>query len=114
MGWLLAQTVSTLPEGPGLLRSIGALTVVLSLLALAVYLVRRGGLTLPGRGGVRAMQVETVLPLGERRQLAIVRVEGRRLLLGLSAMQVSLLTELSADASFAQALDARVSDFEDR
>jgi flagellar biosynthetic protein FliO len=106
MVWMLAQGGPPLPDGPGLFRSVAALTIVLGLLALSVWLVRRGGLALPGRTASRAMRVETALPLGDRRQLVIVRVEGRRLLLGLSAMHVSLLTELSTEAAFADALDA--------
>ncbi|MGE0864000.1 MAG: flagellar biosynthetic protein FliO [Vicinamibacterales bacterium] len=40
------------------------------------------------------ISVETAVPLGERRSLVIVSVEGRRLLLGLTPTQVSLVTEL--------------------
>ena len=35
------------------------------------------------------------MPLGERRSLMVVAIEGRRLLLGLTPMQVSLVTELT-------------------
>ncbi len=44
-------------------------------------------------------RVETAVPLGERRSLVIVAVEGRRLLLGLTPAQVSLVTELRGDGS---------------
>jgi flagellar biogenesis protein FliO len=40
------------------------------------------------------ISVETAVPLGERRSLVIVAVEGRRLLLGLTPTQVTLVTEL--------------------
>jgi flagellar biogenesis protein FliO len=40
--------------------------------------------------------VETAIPLGERRSLVIVSVEGRRLLLGLTTTNISLVTELRA------------------
>jgi flagellar protein FliO/FliZ len=107
--WLLAQATPPLPEGPGLLRSVGALIIVLGLFGLCLWLLRRGGLAFPGRQTTRTMQVESALPLGDRRQLVIVRVEGRRLLLGLSAMQVSLVADLGADETFATTLDARLS-----
>lgn len=112
--WLLAQSTPPLPEGPGLLRSVGALIVVLGLFGLCLWLLRRGGLALPGRQATRSMHVESALPLGERRQLVIVRVEGRRLLLGLSAMQVSLVADLGADEAFASTLDARLSGVKER
>jgi flagellar biogenesis protein FliO len=53
--------------------------------------------------------IESMLALGERRSLAIVTVEGRRLLVGLAPHNVSLVTELGARQSFddavAKALD---------
>ena len=69
---------------------------------------RRGGLQGGLRKGPRAVQVETAIGLGDRRQLVIVAVEGRRLLLGVTPMHVSLVTELTGGATFGQALDARV------
>ena len=45
-----------------------------------------------------------IVPLGDRRSLVIVSVEGRRLLLGLTPAQVSLVTEL-APPTFQQAVD---------
>ena len=106
-----AQAPGALPEpgwtdGPGVVRTLLSLVVVLGLMGGCVWLIRRGGLQ--GGRGPRAVQVETAVPLGDRRQLVIVAVEGRRLLLGVTPMQVSLVTELAAGGSFSQALDARV------
>jgi len=82
---------------------------VLGLVALLAWLVRRGALTLPGRRGRSPVIVETAVPLGERRSLVIVAVEGRRLLLGLTPASVSLVTELAGGAqSFGQAVDRRL------
>lgn len=106
------------PAG-GALRGILGLVVVIGLIGLLAWLVRRGslgafGLT-PGR--VKGpVSVEAAVPLGERRSLMIVSVEGRRLLLGLTPGQVSLVTELeqvsagsSADPGrFGSALDERM------
>lgn len=88
-------------------RGIAAVIFVLGLLVLLAWLARKGHLPLgrSGRGG--PILVEATVPLGERRSLAIVSVEGRRLLLGLTAAQVSLLAELAptSDAgSFGRAL----------
>jgi len=52
------------------------------------------------------ISVETAVPLGERRSLVIVAVEGRRLLLGLTPTQVSLVTELQNP--FRETLDATI------
>jgi flagellar protein FliO/FliZ len=85
------------PAGGEVTRGLIAVFVVFGLLALLAWLARRGTL-----GGLLARQsrspvkVESAVPLGERRSLVIVSVEGRRLLLGLTPMQVSLVTELAA------------------
>ncbi len=103
----------------GALRGLLSLVVVIGLIALLAWLLRRGslgalGLT-PGR--VKGpVTVEAAVPLGERRSLMIVAVEGRRLLLGLTPGQVSLVTELDAasaasprDSSrFGSRLDERI------
>ncbi len=47
------------------------------------------------------------MPLGERRSLVIVAVEGRRLLLGLTPTQISMVTELGPVRSFEQQLAER-------
>ena len=72
-----------------------AVTVVLALLGGLARLLRSGRLS---RFSVRAsaVAVETAVSLGERRSLVIVAVEGRRLLLGVTGTQVSLVTELQA------------------
>jgi flagellar protein FliO/FliZ len=72
-----------------------AVLIVLGLVAVLAWLLRRGSLgAFAGRGG--AINVETAVALGERRSLVIVSVEGRRLLLGLTPTTMSLVTELHA------------------
>ena len=105
-----AQAVPAAPgwsDGPGVVRTLLSLMVVIGLMAGCLWLIRRGGWQ-GGRKGTRAVQVETAVALGDRRQLVIVQVEGRRLLLGVTPMQVSLVTELTGGPRFADALDARV------
>ncbi len=82
-----------------------------ALLSIGVVLLLAGGLAVLARRGAfaalrsrsRTLVVETALPLGERRSLVIVEVEGRRLLLGLTPMAVSFVTELDRHA-FAEEL----------
>ena len=113
MPFLLAQAQTTVPtagwsDGPGVVRTLLSLLVVLGLMAGCLWLVRRGGLQGGLRKGPRAVQVETAVGLGDRRQLVIVAVEGRRLLLGVTPMHVSLVTELAGSSTFAEALEQRV------
>ena len=74
-----------------------AMAIVLGVMGALAWLVRRG----PFAKFVaknRPVAVETAIPLGERRSLVIVTVEGRRLLLGMTPTTVSLVTELRAGA----------------
>jgi flagellar protein FliO/FliZ len=89
-------------------QSFFAVLVVLALVAGLAWLVRRGAFGAL-RGGNRAITVETAVPIGERRSLIIVAVEGRRLLLGLTPTQISMVTELGAAPSFEQQLADRTS-----
>ena len=82
-----------------LVRTFVSLAAVIGLLALLPWALRRG-MARSGRSGARAlMSVETALPLGDRRSLAIVAVAGRRFLLGLTPSSVSLIAEVTAPAS---------------
>jgi flagellar protein FliO/FliZ len=87
-------------------QSFFAVLVVLALVAAMAWLVRRGAFGAL-RGGSRAIAVETAVPIGERRSLIIIAVEGRRLLLGLTPGQISMVTELGPVASFDQQLAER-------
>lgn len=113
--FLLAQVQASTPvdtgwsDGPGVVRTLASLLVVLGLLAACLWLIRRGGWQGGLGKGPRPVQVETAVGLGDRRQIVIVSVEGRRLLLGVTPMHVALLTELSG-ASFGDTLAARVAD----
>jgi flagellar biosynthetic protein FliO len=83
-----------------------AVLIVLALVAVLAWLLRSGRLAAMGaRGSV--VSVETAVSLGERRSLVIVAVEGRRLLLGVTAAQVTLVTELSAVSAAATPNEVR-------
>ena len=113
--FLLAQAQAPLPavgwsDGPGVVRTILSLLVVLGLLGGCLWLIRRGGWQGRLGKGPRPVQIETAVGLGDRRQLVVVSVEGRRLLLGVTPMHVALVTELSpAAASFPDTLAAQMS-----
>ena len=96
--FLLAQADVVGPDlVPSLWRTMGALLVVLGLLGALAWLLRRQqAIRRTGRG----MGVESAISLGERRSLAIVTVEGRRLLIGLAPNNVTLVTELAPLPTF--------------
>lgn len=89
-----------------MVRAVAGMLFVLGLVAGLAWLVRRGTLRLPGNRSRVLFSVEASMPLGERRSLVVVAVEGRRLLLGVTPGQVSLVTELAAP-NFALALERK-------
>ena len=91
-------------NGIGVQSLLGVL-IVLGLVAALAWLARRGAFAGLRRTGV--FSVETAVPLGDRRQLVIVSVEGRRLLLGTTPTQIALVTELGPAAAFETQLDSR-------
>lgn len=104
--WALAQLGEPLVSPAGELRAVVGMVFVLGLLGTLAWLARKGKLRLPVSRHRAAVAVEAAVPLGDRRSLVIVNVEGRRLLLGLTPAQVSLVTELATPApSFDQAID---------
>jgi flagellar protein FliO/FliZ len=88
-----------LPNG----RALLAVTIVIGLLAVAAWVLRRN---VSSRRTGQAVTVETAVSLGDRRSLVIVGVEGRRLLLGLTPGSISLVTELGT--SFTDTLRASI------
>ena len=97
-----ADPVVTGPElVPPVWKAAAALALVLAMLAGLGWVLRRSRVL--GRGR-KPMSIESALSLGERRSLAIVTIEGRRLLLGLAPNYVSLVTELSKGPSFDDAV----------
>jgi flagellar protein FliO/FliZ len=75
-----------------------ATLLVLGLVVALAWLVRRGPLAQLAAKG-KPVSVESAIPLGERRSLVIVSVEGRRLLLGMTQTSISLVTELRGGAA---------------
>ena len=107
---LALDVVTRLDPVPGVtggLRALGGVVAVLGLVCLLAWLVRRGTLKLPGSRARVPIAIEAAMPLGDRRSLMVVTIEGRRLLLGVTPTQVSLVTELAA-GSFSSSLDRRL------
>lgn len=101
---VIAQTLTGVEPMPISGQTILTIVISLAVLGGLAWLLRRGASTRRSRLPV---SVETAVPLGERRSLVIVAVEGRRLLLGLTPAQVTLVTELQAP--FKDTLDGAVS-----
>lgn len=81
----------------GYFQAIGVLLLLLALLWGVVWVVRKYGkfnfLPQPGSLPRDALRLETQLPLGQRRGLVVVRFLNKRLLLGVTDHQITLLQE---------------------
>jgi flagellar biogenesis protein FliO len=83
------------------LRAFGSLVAVLGLLGLFVWALRRGSLKLSSLAPKGTIAIETAMSLGERRSIAIVGVDGRRLLIGLTPTTISFLSDLTPQTTSA-------------
>lgn len=105
----LSQAIPMADPSPIPGRALVTMIVVLAVLAAVAWWLRQ---RVGAVAGARAtLSVESAISLGERRSLVIVTVEDRRLLLGLTPSQVSLVAELrpgfSAQLSTATAVEPR-------
>ena len=81
------------------LRTLLSLAAVIALLAGFVWALRRGSLRLSAFAPKGTIAIETATALGDRRQLAIVTVEGRRVLVGMTPTTISFITDLGAKSA---------------
>lgn len=83
--------------GWAIVRTIAALLFILGLFFVLVYLLKRyypkafGGTVLPSEKG-DGIDILTVRPLGGKRFLYLVRVDGRRILIGMTEQQMQALS----------------------
>ncbi|MDE3032282.1 MAG: flagellar biosynthetic protein FliO [Acidobacteriota bacterium] len=96
--------------GPSALRAFGSLVLVLGLVSLSLWALKKYGRgRLPG-GGHGKLKVEETLALGDRRFVSILDAEGERFLIALSPQGIALLARLdgleqaNGEKGFEQAL----------
>ncbi|MGN6374329.1 MAG: flagellar biosynthetic protein FliO [Sphingomonas sp.] len=92
-----------------LMRTIGALALVLGMLAGALWLVRRYDLKLPGRvggGGTRTRRLELVerLAVDQRRAVALIRRDDTEHLILLAPEGNLVIEQVPVDHAFRDAL----------
>lgn len=81
----------------GYIQALGIMCLLLAALWFAVWVIRRYGkfnfLPRPGSLPRDSLVMEAQMPLGPRKGLMVVRFMNRRLLLGVTEHQISLITE---------------------
>jgi flagellar protein FliO/FliZ len=81
----------------GYFQAIGMVFLLLAVLAVGFYLLKRfGSRTGLGYFSRGDLKMEAQLPLGQRRSVVVVRFLNKRLVLGVTDENINLLTELDA------------------
>lgn len=93
--------------GVSTLRMIGSTALVLGLIVLIAYLVRRYAPRTTGQGRSDVFHIIGTKMLGGRKTLMLVRVRGQTLLLGITPQSIQCLTEIhEVEGEWAQPPDA--------
>ncbi|GGP38526.1 flagellar protein [Shewanella algicola] len=74
-----------------LANMVGGLIVVLALIFVLAYIVKRLNLV-PSNGGV--IKSLAVTPIGQREKVVLIEVNGQQYLLGVTSQQISLIDKL--------------------
>lgn len=82
---------------------IWGLSIVIALILVVYWLMRRK-FSITGVMRNRAINVIEMQPLSGRKALAIVKVEGKKLLIGITEQQITLLSTFDSGSNFAAAL----------
>jgi flagellar protein FliO/FliZ len=96
-----ASLAAVSPGAPGLWQMAASLALVLGLILVSVPILRRllGARLGLGQAGARLRLTQT-LPLGGRRFLSLVEVDGQELLLGISSERIELLHVVGGERGF--------------
>ena len=89
----LAATAPTVSMGSALLQTVWALLVVIGIILVLYALSRkRFGVGRRGSGRINLVEIRHIMP---KTTLALVEVEGKRLLLGIGSGRINLLADLA-------------------
>ncbi|WP_297203066.1 flagellar biosynthetic protein FliO [uncultured Pluralibacter sp.] len=103
-------TAAPSPAAP-LLEVSGALLGIILLILAAGWLARRVGVGGGRRAGQQGLKVSASAALGQRERVVIVDVDDARLVLGVTAQQVTLLHTLPPSPAAPQAARPEAADF---
>ena len=88
------MNIPVVDTGSTVLTTLGYLCLLLAVIYLAYYGLKRLGVgTMGVRGGAAAPRLVSRLMLGQRQSLAVVRHRGKDLLLGVTEHKITLLAE---------------------
>jgi flagellar protein FliO/FliZ len=92
-------------SGMDMLRFAASLVLVLCLLGGLLWALKRMQSGVRASGGVRQLQVIEAVSVGPRQKIALVRVGGREVLVGVSPTQLTALGSWPASADDSELVD---------
>ncbi|MCS2171674.1 flagellar biosynthetic protein FliO [Scandinavium sp. TWS1a] len=90
----MSHPVTTTPPSSPLIEVSGALLGIILLILIAAWLAKRFGISGVKNTATKELKVSASAALGQRERVVIVDVEDARLVLGVTATQVTLLHKL--------------------
>ena len=95
--------------GGSVIKMVTALGIVLSLLFAAVYLVKKYlGKKIGFTGQEQKIRVLTTTYLGPKKSIALVEVAGERIVVGITATHISMLTKVGKEKGFDEVLKEQI------
>ena len=83
--------MGTTGSGLDMLRFAGSVAIVLLLLGAMLWILRRMKSVQQAQGGARRLQLLETISLGPRQKIALLRVGGQQVLVGITASQFTAL-----------------------
>ncbi len=88
-------------SGFSFLKVVGGLGLVLSLIVFATFGIRKlAPQYFTKKAAERSLKLIETLPMGERRSIVVIEIDEKRLLIGNTPNQITLLASLGEDTSF--------------
>lgn len=83
-----------------LLKSMGMLCVVLGMLLLFLFVIKRLSTVRGGVGGRGLIRVLESYPVAQREQVMLMEVMGEKVLIGVTPQNISFLTRIDSEGTF--------------
>ena len=95
-------------------KMILVLGVLIALLLIVLYVVKRFLLKKTGKGGQdQSIKVITSAYVGPKKTIALVEVAGERIVVGITSDNISMLTKLNKDMEFNEVLNEQITSIPD-
>lgn len=89
---LKTPPLSTAPESLDLATTLGSLVLVIGLILLLAWLLKR--MKVPALGQQKGLRIVSQLPVGPKERIAVVQVGDEQILVGITSQSIQTLSKL--------------------